>query len=140
MNTDTRTIVIEWTDAINKHDPDAALEFVSDQCEFTNIGTGRHSTGRTAVREEYAGLFARWSDLHIDITNLFVANGQFAKEWIMTGVHTGDLPGLPATGRPFRLRGVGIGEVRNGKLDSQTEYWNMADFLAQVRNAPHAER
>jgi steroid delta-isomerase-like uncharacterized protein len=131
-----RSVVIDWTDALSKHDPDAALEYVSDDCRFTNIGTGREATGRSAMRAEYAGLFALWSDLRIDITNLFVADPNFAKEWVMTGVHTGDLPGLPASGRPFRLRGVGIGEVRDGRVVRQTEYWNMADFLAQVGDTP----
>ena len=40
----------------------------------------------------------------------------------MTGAHTGDMPGLPATGRSFRLFGAGVGQVRDGKLVNVTEY------------------
>lgn len=54
----------------------------------------------------------------------------------MTGVHTGDVPGLPATGKPFRISGAGVGEIRDGKLARVTEYWNMAEFLIQVGVLP----
>jgi ketosteroid isomerase-like protein len=54
----------------------------------------------------------------------------------MTGVHTGDMPGLPATGRSFRIVGDGVGEVRDGQIVHVTDYWNMADFLGQVGALP----
>jgi SnoaL-like polyketide cyclase len=54
----------------------------------------------------------------------------YAAEWVMTGVHTGDVPGLPATGRSFRV--VGAGGVRVGLIVHATEYFNMADLRTQV--------
>ncbi len=54
----------------------------------------------------------------------------------MSGVHTGDVPGLPATGKPFLIHGGGIGEVRDGRIARVTEYWNMAEFLIQVGLMP----
>jgi steroid delta-isomerase-like uncharacterized protein len=82
MSTDPTSVVADWTDALNKHDIEAALAYVSDDCVFTNVGTGQHAEGRDAMRDEYAGLFASWSDMRIDITNLFAADGHCAKEWI----------------------------------------------------------
>jgi SnoaL-like polyketide cyclase len=58
----------------------------------------------------------------------------YAAEWVMTGVHTGDVPGLPGTGRSFRV--VGVGEVRDGLMVHATEYFNMADLLTQVGILP----
>ena len=58
----------------------------------------------------------------------------------MSGVHTGDAPGLPATGKPFKISGGGFGEVREGKIVRTTQYWNMAEFLIQVGVMPAPER
>ena len=53
-------------------------------------------------------------------------------------MHSGDLQGLPATGRSFRIRGAGVGQIRDGKIIELTEYWNMAEFLTQVGAMPPA--
>ena len=136
MSTDPKSVVMDWTATLNRHDPDAAATYVSDDCVFTNVGTGRHAEGRPAVRNEFAALLARWSDVHIDTINILVDGGRFTKEWTLTGVHSGDLPGLPATGRSFRIRGAGVGQIRDGKIIELTEYWNMAEFLTQVGAMP----
>ena len=94
MSTDPKSVVMDWTNAVNRHDPDAAAAYVSDDCVFTNVGTGGHAEGRSAVREEFAALHARWSDVHVETINILVDGGRFTKEWTMTGVHSGDLPGL----------------------------------------------
>jgi ketosteroid isomerase-like protein len=68
--------------------------------------------------------------------NVLSADARFTKEWIMTGVHTGDMPDLPATGRPFRIVGAGVGRIGDGRIVELTEYWNLADFLGQVGALP----
>ncbi len=80
--------------------------------------------------------FAMFTDLAIQKTNVLSDGAWYATEWVMTGVHTGDTPGLPATGRSFRVLGAGIGEVRDGLIAHATEYWNMADFLGQIGALP----
>lgn len=132
MSTDIKTLVLDWTDAFNRHDPDAYAEYMDEQCVFTNVGTGQRTVGRAAQRDDLAHLIKAWSDLHVEVVNLHIAGDYYTKEWIMTGVHTGDMPHLPATGRPFRFLGAGVGQVRDGKIVNLTEYWNMADFLNQV--------
>ena len=103
---------------------------------FTNVGTGERVVGRAAQRADLAKLLAAWSELRVETVNLLVAGDSYAKEWVMTGVHTGDMPGLPATGRNFRIVGAGVGQVRDGKIANATEYWNLADFLSQVGALP----
>lgn len=134
-STDTQSVVREWTDALNRHDPDAALEFIAEQCIFHNYGAGQRQEGRDAVLTDFVELFARWSDVRIDTVRLLVDGDHYAKQWVMTGIHTGDMPGLPATGRPFAIHGAGIGEVRDGKLVNVSEHWNLHEFLNQVKVA-----
>ncbi|MDN5856807.1 MAG: hypothetical protein L0K86_29020 [Actinomycetia bacterium] len=58
----------------------------------------------------------------------------------MTGMHTGDVPGLPATGRSFRRLGAGVGEVHDGLVVRADEYWPGADLLTQVGILPPPSR
>ena len=51
----------------------------------------------------------------------------------MSGTHKGDLPGLPATGKPFSLRGASIYELHDGKIKRNSDYWDMVTFLKQIR-------
>jgi steroid delta-isomerase-like uncharacterized protein len=136
MSTDIKTLVLDWTDAINKHDPDAYASLMAEDCVFTNVGTGERHVGRAAQRAALAKLLAVWGDLHLETVNILVDGDSFTKEWVMTGVHTGDMPDLPATGRSFRIVGAGVGQVRDGKIVNLTEYWNLADFLGQVGALP----
>jgi steroid delta-isomerase-like uncharacterized protein len=133
---DIRSIVLDWTQAMDRHDPDAFAGYMSEDCVFTNTGTGERLVGRDAMRKDLIDLLARWSDLRIEVVNLLVSGDFYTKEWVMTGVHTGDMPGLPATGRPFRILGAGVGRLRDGEIVEVTEYWNLADFLGQVGVLP----
>jgi steroid delta-isomerase-like uncharacterized protein len=136
MSTDIKTVVLDWTDAINRHDPDAAAAFYAPDADFTDAGTGQRAQGRDAIRDAFKAFLAMSTDLAIEKTNMLSDGSWFATEWVMTGVHTGDIPGLPATGRSFHVVGAGVGEVRDGLIVHATEYWNMADFLGQVGALP----
>ena len=136
MNTDPTSVVRAWTDALTRHDAEAALAYIGDDSVFTNTGTGQRFIGVAENRAHYVDLFAVWPDVHFETIKLFGSGEYFVKEWIMTGVHSGDLPGLPATGRSFRIQGAGVGVVRGGKVADVTEYWNFATLLAQVGAVP----
>jgi steroid delta-isomerase-like uncharacterized protein len=136
MSTDIKAVVLDWTDAINRHDPDAAAAFFAPDADFTDVGTGQRAHGRDAIRELIKAFLAMFTDLAFEKTSMLNDGTWYAAEWVMTGVHTGDIPGLPATGRSFRVVGAGVGEVRDGLIVHATEYWNMADFLGQVGVLP----
>jgi steroid delta-isomerase-like uncharacterized protein len=136
MSTDIKALVLDWTEAFNRHDPDGYAAFMHENCVFTNVGTGRRIVGSAAQRDDLADLVKMWGDLRVEVVNLLVDDDSFTKEWIMTGIHVGDMPGLPATGRSFRIVGAGVGHIRDGKIVNLTEYWNLADFLSQVGALP----
>lgn len=139
MSTDTKSLVTDWTDALNRRDIDAAVSYWHESCVFTNAGTMQRFEGLTGLRQDHEQLFSMFSDVHITKTNLLVVENACATEWVMTGVHTGDAPGAPATDRPFRIHGAGVGTVRDGKIHTASEYYNLAEFLNQVGLLPPPE-
>jgi steroid delta-isomerase-like uncharacterized protein len=137
MTTDLKTFVLDWTDGLNRHDAEAFADGFTDDGVLVNVGTGQRLEGRPAIAADVRDvLLVMWSELHVETLDVVVGEGVFVKEWVMTGVHTGDVPGLPATGKPFSIRGVGVGRLRDGRIGELTEYWNMAEFLGQVGLMP----
>lgn len=130
------TALSDWTDALNRHDPDGVAAAFAPAGVLLDSGTGQSATGRTEIRSTAAGFIGMFTDLHFDKVNTLTDGHGYAAEWVMTGVHTGDIPGLPATGRTFRVVGAGVGEIHDGLIVRAAEYWNMADFLAQVGLLP----
>jgi hypothetical protein len=81
MSTDIKALVQKWTDSVNRHDPDAAAAYVSENCLFENVGTGMRLRGRAAFRDDVAQLVAMWTELHIDTVALFVIDSRYTKQW-----------------------------------------------------------
>ena len=131
-STDAGTVNDAWREALNRHDPDAVAACFAEDGVMVENGTGQRCEGRSSIRETAVGFFNAFSELNIEQTSHLTSGSMFSAEWTMSGVHTGDLPGLPATGRSFSVVGAKFTEVRDGKILSAALYWNMADLLAQV--------
>jgi steroid delta-isomerase-like uncharacterized protein len=53
-------------------------------------------------------------------------------EWVWHGRQTKDFPGLPATNKPFEVRGASVVEFRDGKISRDSDYWDLATYTRQV--------
>jgi predicted ester cyclase len=60
-----------------------------------------------------------------------VAEGDLVVSQILgTGVHTGELLGIPATNRQVETEGIVIHRVRSGKI---VEYWSVTDMAGVLQ-------
>ena len=57
-------------------------------------------------------------------SDLVTADGRGAFKFSITGQHTGDLPGFPATGEPVEIAGAMFFSTRNGRLHHAEELTN----------------
>jgi steroid delta-isomerase-like uncharacterized protein len=71
-------------------------------------------------------------DFRIEVATRFETEKWAAGEWAMSGTQKGDMPNLPATDKPFSIRGVTILELEGGKISRCSDYWDMAAFLKQL--------
>ncbi len=88
--------------------------------------------GRKAIMARKNVIFAASSNASITITNRVAYGNQVTAEWIATGVHTGDLPGLPASGRTFHLRGVTVVVRRAGLIVRESLYYDVEELRRQL--------
>jgi steroid delta-isomerase-like uncharacterized protein len=83
------------------------------------------------MKRKQAGLMAM-PDLEICVTNRIVNGDQLMVEWIASGTHLTDYPGLPATGRAFAIPGVTVVVRREGKIVRESLYYDMGEVRRQL--------
>jgi len=123
----------QYYDAWNGHDAEKVAAFMADDAVYENLAVGVVNDGRTAIANyiDEAGRFSR--DYRFEVVSEQNSGDRYAFEWIMLGTHTGESRGLPATNKPYRIRGVSVGRLTSdGKIQENRDYWNLADFLGQV--------
>jgi predicted ester cyclase len=85
-------------------------------------GVGDRETWRRAVGM-YLGAFP---DSHVTFEELIASGDTVVGRWTATGTHTGELPGVPPTGRPIAIGGITIYRIAGGKI---VEAWEQLDML-----------
>lgn len=89
--------------------------------------------GRAAIMERKSAGFAAVPNVKIAVTNRIVHGDQLTVEWVASGVHAHDFPGLPATGRSFSIPGVTVVVRRDGKIVRESLYYDMAEVHRQLK-------
>jgi len=125
-----------WSSSEN-HDPERVLALFADDCVFEDVTSGVVARGKEELRRYATGAFAAVPDFNYGVTRRFAASHWAAIEWGMSGTHTGDFPGMPATGKRFSsVRGASILELEAGKIRRESDYWDAATFMRQVGLLP----
>ena len=113
-----------------------ASKLHNDYAEHAVVEDSMHAqpfVGCTAIMTRKNLILAAASDAAITVTNRIVNGNQVTAEWVATGRHTGDLPGLPASGRPFTLRGVTVVIRHDGKIVREALYYDVSELHRQLR-------
>lgn len=88
--------------------------------------------GRSAIMSRKSAGIAAIPRLKINVTNRIVHGNQLTVEWVASGTHSGDYPGLAATGRSFSIPGVTVVVRQNGKIVRESLYYDMQEVRRQL--------
>ncbi len=91
--------------------------------------------GRAGVAAAVAMFHSSLSDISLEIHDVLVDDDRIAARWSVTGRHTGELMGIPATGGAVHLEGINIYEVRDGLLAANNEQTNAPTVLQELAAA-----
>ena len=101
-----------FADAWNRHDLDALMSMMTDDCVFeASAGPqvdGQRSEGQQAVRAAYAAVFEAFPDAHWANARHFMAGDRAVSEWTFTGTHI--------DGRRVEVNGCDLLTLRDGKV------------------------
>ena len=108
--------------AFNKHDLDAAMAAMTDDCVLETLGPypdGTRYEGQTAVRARWEEAFSAYPDLWYETEELFAVGDRCV---LRSVAHRTD-----KDGEPEHHRGVDIFRVRDGKLAEKFFYTKRRD-------------
>lgn len=86
--------------------------------------------GRAGAVDFIRGLMASISGLHLDIVDIFGADDKVTVRFVARGRHTGEMFGMPPTGRELTINNVNIYRLQDGKI---RETWQLADGWGMMR-------
>ena len=85
---------LAWSSAEN-NDPERVLALFADDCVFEDVTFGVVARDKEELRSFVNRAFAAIPDFKYGVTSRFAASQWAAIEWVMSGTHTGDFPGIP---------------------------------------------
>ncbi len=119
-------------------DVERVLSYFTDDCLYEDLAVGAAKRGKKEVSEFLSGFSVGFPDVSVQFTGHCFSNDRLCFEWILTGTHSGDRPGRPATGKRISIRGASVAEFTGGKIARQSDYYDMVTFLRQLDMFPPA--
>ena len=112
----TLAAVDTFNEAFNRHDVDAVMAAMTDDCVFesTSPPAGERHVGQDAVRAAWEGFFAASPTAHFDGEEVIVTGDRCIVRWIYTWQQDG--------GGEGRVHGVDVIRVRDGKVAEKFAY------------------
>jgi len=132
MHANAENALDAWAAHWSSHEVDHLLSLFTDDCLYEDVTFGVVNHGKAELKAFADGIFAAFPDFKVELTTSFIAGDWAVMEWIISGTHKGDLPGMPATNKTFSIRGATILELRLGKIKRNSDYWDLATFLKEV--------
>ncbi|TWG87292.1 steroid delta-isomerase-like uncharacterized protein [Luteimonas sp. J16] len=127
-------LVLAYYAAFNRGDRDAMLALLADDVVH-DLNQGPRETGREAFAAFMARMDRCYREQLRDVVVMATADGaRAAAEYVVHGEYLEADAGLPpARGQRYVLPGGAFFEIRDGRIARVTNYYNLEDWLAQVR-------
>ncbi len=107
-----------FAEAWNRHDLEALMSFMTDDCVFCTAGGdskfGTRVEGADAVRERFADVWTSMPDARWDDASHFVSGDRGLSEWTFSGTRPG--------GERVEVRGCDVFTFRDGRIAVKDTY------------------
>jgi len=88
--------------------------------------------GRADIERSFQEFFRAFADVTFDGQELIIDGTRCAQVFIVEASHTSELFGVEATHRRFKIHGVLVFEVRDGKIISERRMYDFTSLLVQL--------
>jgi ketosteroid isomerase-like protein len=117
LTASTVATIERFNDAFNRHDVDAVMAAMTDDCVFESTAPapdGARYEGQAAVRGFWEELFRSSPRAHFAVEDLFAAGDRCTVRWLYRWVDR--------DGKAGHVRGVDVFRVRDGKVAEKLSY------------------
>ena len=112
----TREAVDRFNAAFNRHDPDAVAALLTEDTVFEDTSPapdGQRIEGKAGVAAYWRAWFARNPDAQFEAEETIVSGDRAIVRWVYRKMRNG---------QPWRLRGVDVFTIRDGKVAAKLAY------------------
>lgn len=131
---ETQKLIRAYYDAFNGKNFSEMLNFLSDDV-IHDTNQGERSVGKKDFTK-FLGEMDAFYDEHLDSIEIMTNSSgeRAAAEFICSGVYKNTCEGLPeAKGQKYKLPVGCFFEIKNNKITRITNYYNMKDWVDQVK-------
>jgi predicted ester cyclase len=109
----------------------ASAQFIAPEFVRHDLnGAWQNVAGPGGVADFSRMLSAALGELHLEVAEMVASGDRVVVRFVGSGIHQGELLGVPATGRRVTWNGINIYRRLDGKV---VETWQLADHLGILR-------
>jgi len=134
MRNETVTLLERYYAAVNAAQWEDMLECLSENVVH-DLNQSERQTGKSAFRAFLERMNSSYREQLSSVVFLTSEDGsRAAAEYVVEGTYQSTDTGLPeAVGQTYRLPGGAFFEIESGQISRVTNYYNLEDWLAQVK-------
>ncbi|HXQ38674.1 MAG TPA: ester cyclase [Anaerolineales bacterium] len=126
---ENKAIVRRYQEIYNSNNLDALNEVIEENFLTPRMLPGM-PPGLEGAKQIHKAALLGMPDWHTEIEDLIAEGDKVVARIMITGTHTGDFFGIPATGKKIRISGIYIARIANGKI---IEHWGEEDSLGLLQ-------
>ena len=115
---------------------DDVLQFVGDDYVAHVPGSAEPFRGKDGFREFVSVYLTGFPDGTITVDDQIAEGDVVATRWTARGTNTGELLGVPPTGRQVTLAGITYGRIVDGKAREAWVLWDTLAMMQQLGAVP----
>ncbi|MGO4385520.1 ester cyclase [Specibacter sp. RAF43] len=129
------SLATRYSEALGAGRLEEILSFYSPDVIVEDTWESFSYRGVADVREYLAPILTALRP-HWIVDQIFATGEGFALSWFVGGFHELDLPGMPATGKPYTCAGASIVAFEGEKITRVRDFWNKHSLLKQLGLLP----
>lgn len=121
-----------WIAAWNSHDVSKWATYFTSDIYYEDVTFAEISRGSEEAKKFASEFFEAVPDLKLELEGSSVEGDHGSIQWVLSGTDKG----LYKTGKKFKVRGVSIITVKNGKISRSLDYYDSATIMKRVGLLP----
>lgn len=127
---DNKRLALEFFERIwNKADESAIDQFIPLDAAGNDPDFG---SGREGFKGQWRKWHEAFPDLHFECTEFVAEGNKVLTRWTLTGTHSGEFLGAPATGNKIKVEGMSLDRIENGLVVEGFDGWDNVGFRRQL--------
>ena len=114
----------------NQKSAGAIEEYISD--DYVGRNPDGDITGLDGFRQLYATYTSAFPDCNVTIEQLLSDGDWVTFHYVWHGTHDGELMGVAPSGKSVAVHGIGVAQVRDGKVVEDRVVWDTLSLMQQI--------